>query len=94
MSILYNQSSYYDTETGIVYILKNNQLHPQTIQFSDSEAVMATKQFPTIVKVGYVEFLRQQVTRILNTLPGMGVFTLDLILRPNDPNVGPFVFVF
>lgn len=94
MSILYNQTAFYDASAGIVYILKNGQLQPQAFQFMDTEAEMATKQFPTTVKVGYVELLRQQTIRILNTFYGLGRFTLELSLVPNDPAFGPFKFTF
>jgi hypothetical protein len=94
MSILYNRTAFYEPSTGIVYILKDGQLRPQAIQFSDSEADMVNRQFPTTVKVGYVEVLRQQTLRILNSFYGLGRFTLELSLVPDDPAFGPFKFTF
>lgn len=94
MSILYNRTAYYDPPSGIIWILKNGQLNPQAIQFSDTELEMQTRQFPTVVKVGYVEILRQQALRVLNSFYGLGKFTLDLSLLPDDPAFGPFKFTF
>ena len=94
MSILYSRTAYYEPIAGIIWILKNGQLVPQAIQFSDSEFEMQTKQKPTSVKVGYVEILRQQALRVLNGFYGLGRFTFELSLVPDDPAFGPFKFTF
>jgi len=94
MRILFNQTALYDTRDGIVYILRNNQLVPQAIQFSDTESDMLTKMFPTNVKPAYVEILRQQTIRVLNSFFGLGRYILDLTIVPNDPAFGFFKFTF
>lgn len=94
MSIIYNRTAYYEPTSGIIWLLKNGQLVPQAIQFADSEFEMQTKQMPTTVKVGYVEILRQQALRVLNSFFGLGRFTLELSLVPDDPAFGPFKFTF
>jgi len=94
MSILYNRTAYYEPTSGIIWILKNGQLVPQAIQFADTEYEMQTRQQPTTVKVGYVEILRQQTLRVLNGFYGLGKFTLELSLVPDDPAFGPFKFTF
>jgi hypothetical protein len=92
MSILYNPNAFYEPDTGVLYLVRNNELQPQSIQYSDSEASMATKQFPTTVKPVYVSMIKQQTLKILSSFYGLGS-KVDLVLSlvSGQPQAGPFL---
>lgn len=94
MAILYSRNSFYDPQTGTVFVLKDNELQPQTIRYSDTEHEMLTKQFPTVVQPTYVSVLKDRLEKVLRSFTALGKFKIDLQLVPNDPAFGPFGFVF